>query len=42
VSVMDGSWPYKFNLSMYVQEPLVTGRRGCTGRDLNRETVGSR
>ena len=25
---------YKFNLSTYVQEPLVIGRRGCTGRDL--------
>jgi len=26
---------YKFNLSTYVQEPLVMGRRGCMGRDLN-------
>jgi hypothetical protein len=25
----------KFNLSTYVQEPLVIGRRGCTRRDLN-------
>ena len=33
---------YKFNLSTYVQEPLVIGRRGYTGTDLNRETVGSR
>ena len=32
---------YMFNLSMYVQEPLVIGRRGCTGRDLNGETDGS-
>jgi len=24
----------KFNLSMYIQELLVIGRRGCTGRDL--------
>jgi len=31
-SVTDG-------LSMYVQEPLVIGRRGCTGRDLNKETL---
>jgi hypothetical protein len=30
---------YKFNLSTYVQEPLVIGRRGCTGRDLNEETL---
>jgi len=30
---------YKFNLSAYVQEPLVIGRRGCTGRDLNEETL---
>jgi hypothetical protein len=31
---------YKFNLSMYVQEPLVIGRRGlCTERDLNREML---
>ena len=29
----------KFNLSTYVQEPLVIGRRGCTGRDLNKETL---
>jgi hypothetical protein len=28
---------YKFNLSTYVQELLVIGRRGCTGRDLNEE-----
>ena len=30
--VMDG-------LSMYVQEPLEIGRRGCTGRDLNEKTL---
>jgi hypothetical protein len=30
---------YKFNQLMYVQEPLVVGRRGCTGRDLNEETL---
>jgi len=30
---------YKFNLSAYVQEPLVIGRRGCLGRDLNEETL---
>jgi len=29
----------KFNLSTYVQEPLVIGRRGCTVRDLNEETL---
>ena len=28
---------YKFNLSMYVEELLVMGRRGCRGRDLNKE-----
>jgi hypothetical protein len=32
VSVTDGP-------SMYVQEPLVTGRRGCAGRDLNEKTL---
>jgi hypothetical protein len=26
-------------LSTYVQEPLVIGRRGCTGRDLNEKTL---
>jgi len=30
---------YKFNLSMYVQETLVIGRRGCMGRYLNEETL---
>ena len=30
---------YKFNLSTFVQEPLVIGRRGCTGRDLNEERL---
>jgi len=30
---------YKFNLPTYVQEPLMIGRRGCTGRDLNEETL---
>ena len=30
---------YKFNLSTHVQEPLVTGRRGCTVRDLNEESL---
>ena len=39
-SVTDGSWLcVMFNLSMYVQEPLLIGRRGCTGRDLNEETL---
>ena len=28
---------YKFNLSTYVQEPMVIDRRGCMGRDLNEE-----
>ena len=32
----------KFSLSTYVQEPVVIGRRGCTGRDLNEETVSCR
>jgi hypothetical protein len=32
---------YKFNLSTYVQEPLVIGRRGSTQRGLNGEMVGS-
>jgi hypothetical protein len=31
--------PYKFNLLTYVQEPMVLGRRDCTGRDLNEETL---
>ena len=30
---------YKFNLSTYVQEPLVIGRVGCMGRDLNEEML---
>jgi hypothetical protein len=30
---------YKFNLSTYVQEPLVIGRGSCTGRDLNEEML---
>ena len=30
---------YKFNLSTYVQEPLVIGRRGCMGRDLKRKRL---
>jgi len=25
--------------STYVQEPLVIGRRGCTGKDLNEKTL---
>jgi len=29
----------KFNLSTYVQEPLMIHRRGCMGRDLNEETL---
>jgi hypothetical protein len=33
---------YKFTLLMYVQKPLVIGRRGCMVRDLNEETAGSR
>jgi len=33
---------YKFNLSTHVQEPLVIGRRGCMGRDLNGEMFGCR
>jgi len=24
---------------MYVQEPLAIGKRSCTGRDLNEETL---
>ena len=28
-----------FNLSTYVEELLVTGRRGCMGRDLNEEML---
>jgi len=31
----------KFNLSTYVQEPLVIGRRGSTRRDLNDESLAS-
>jgi len=33
---------YMYNLSTYVQEPFVIGRRGCTGRDLNEEGVNGR
>ena len=33
---------YKFNLPMYMQEPLVIGRRGYLQRDLNKKTVTSR
>ena len=39
---------YKFSLSAYIQELLVIGGAGvgggggCTGRDLNGETAGSR
>jgi hypothetical protein len=32
----------KFKLSMYIQEPLVTDRRGYLQRDLNGERVSSR
>jgi len=32
---------YKFKLPTYIQEPLVTGRRGYLQRDLNGETVSS-
>ena len=30
---------YKFNLSVYIQEPLVVGRRCCKGGGLNEETL---
>jgi len=30
---------YKFNLSTYVQEPVVIDRGSCTGRDLNEEML---
>jgi len=33
---------YKFKLLMYMQEPLVIGRRGYLQRDLNEKTVSSR
>jgi len=29
-------------MSTYVQEPLVIGRRGCTGRGLHEQMVSSR
>jgi hypothetical protein len=29
----------RVNLSTYVQEPMVRGRRVCMGRDLNEETL---
>ena len=32
----------KFKLPTYIQEPLVTGRRGYLQRDLNEKTVSSR
>ena len=42
MSVTDGSWPCVVRLSVNVcSEPLVMGRRGCTGRNLNGKTVGS-
>jgi len=31
--------PVTDGLSMYVQEPLAKGRRGCTERDLNEKTL---
>jgi hypothetical protein len=31
--------PVTDGLSVYVREPLVIGRRGCTGRDLNEKTA---
>ena len=31
--------PVTDGLSTYVQEPLAIGRRGCTGRDLNGNTL---
>ena len=30
---------YKFNLSVYVKEPLVIVRWGCVQRELNEETA---
>jgi hypothetical protein len=33
---------YKFKLPTYIQETLVTGRRGYLQRDLNEKTVSSR
>ena len=30
---------YKFNLLTHVHEPLVLGRRGCTGIKLNEEKL---
>jgi hypothetical protein len=33
---------YKFKLPTYIQEPLVTGRRGYLQRDLNEKMVSSR
>jgi hypothetical protein len=32
----------KFKLPTYIQEPLVTGRRGYLQRDLNEKTVSNR
>jgi len=31
--------PVTDSLSVNVQEPLVVGRRGCTGRDLNEKML---
>jgi len=31
--------PVTDSLSTYNQEPLVIGRRGCTGRDLNEKML---
>jgi hypothetical protein len=31
--------PVTDGLSMYVQESLAIGRRGCTGRDVNEKTL---
>jgi hypothetical protein len=33
---------YKFNLVTYVQRPLVIGRRGGTGGNLNEVMAGNR
>ena len=43
MSVMDSLWQCVVGLSVKAcSEPLVIGRRGCMGRDLNDETAGSR
>ena len=39
IKQVTSSWSLFIQLSVYVQDPLVIGKRGCTGRDLNEEML---